>query len=324
MSTLICPRCFSVIPHDPELKFCPRCGLPNAELAGSDTRPIELRHNNRTYRVTDRLAIGSFATLYLCDLPVNSGTAVGVVKIARDARSNAALQNEARILRELFTAADIALSQPFLPRLVDSFPYSAASAEAARQANVLAYHAEIDLPDDLYSLHEVRAAYPAGLDARDVAWIWRRLLSVLSFCHANALFHSAVLPEHVLIEPKAHKLVLIDWCFATSTKSRATLSASTAALRHWFERDGVARPSSPALDISLAARSMVFLLAGDPILREYPSGVDVAVRRHFDRCIDLPNQSPVSARQLLAEFDKLIEALWGPRQFRILTLPPRR
>jgi len=71
--------------------------------ASSDTRPIELQHGDRTYRVTNRLAIGSFATLYRCNLPAGLGADVGVLKIVRDAQSNAALRNEARILRALWT-----------------------------------------------------------------------------------------------------------------------------------------------------------------------------------------------------------------------------
>jgi hypothetical protein len=51
--------------------------------------------------------------------------------------------------------------------------------------------------------------------------------------------------------------------------------------------------------------------------------IDPAVRRHFDRCADLPDEAHPPAGELLAHFDKLIEALWGPRQFRPLTLSRR-
>ena len=77
------------------------------------------------------------------------------------------------------------------------------------------YHQGISGPDELYSLEEVRAAYPAGIDARDMAWMWRRLLTVLGFVHEQRLVHGCVTPDHVLIEPREHKLVLIGWCGAT-------------------------------------------------------------------------------------------------------------
>jgi hypothetical protein len=55
-----------------------------------------------------------------------------------------------------------------------------------------------------------------------------------------------------------------------------------------------------------------------------PPEVDPAIRRHFVRCVDLPDHSHSRAEDLLGQFDRLIEALWGPRQFRPLTLPKRR
>ena len=59
-----------------------------------------------------------------------------------------------------------------------------------------------------------RRAYPDGLDARDAAWIWRRLLVALGLAHRAGVVHGAVLPRHVLIEPDAHGVVLVDWCFS--------------------------------------------------------------------------------------------------------------
>ena len=43
-----------------------------------------------------------------------------------------------------------------------------------------------------------------------------RPLTVLGFAHSNDVIHAAVLPMHVLIEPRGHKLMLIDWCTAVA------------------------------------------------------------------------------------------------------------
>jgi serine/threonine protein kinase len=296
--------------------------------AASDTDPIEINVNGRSYRVLDRLAVGSLTSVYRCSISSNRTGQIGIFKIARDARANSSLANEARILRQLASAADMAeftRFMPFLPRVVDSLSRGGSANENPRLANVLSYYQDIKSPDELYTLEEVRAAYPGGLDARDVAWIWRRLLNVLVFAHGNGITHCAVLPEHVLIEPRDHKLVLIDWCFARPRErwSVPPDNAGIGAFRKWYDRDYVARPAGPALDISLAARSMVYLLNGTATPDESPSSLDPAIRRHFDRCIDLPNDPHPAAQELLAQFDQLIEALWGPRQFRPMTLPPR-
>lgn len=323
MAMVTCPRCFNEIEANAETKFCPRCGLPNVIKAAGDHEPVVLTVEGRSYRVLDRLAVGSLASLYRCSVSNDAGRPLGVFKISRDARSNSAIANEATILKRLGAATNAQSFLPFLPEIIDSFTQGGSDREPPRQANVLAYHPEIKSPDDLYTLEEVRAAYPGGLDPKDVAWIWRRLLTIISFCHNQGVAHAAVLPCHVLIEPVDHKLVLIDWCFASTRSEWGTVpSAASGALSRWFARDGVLRPVAPTLDIVLAARCMIYLLKGDA--SDMPSNIDPAIRRHFDRCVDVPNESRTTAAELLEHFDRLIEALWGPRQFRPLTLPIRR
>ena len=70
------------------------------------------------------------------------------------------------------------------------------------------------------SLAEVRSAFPAGLDPRDAAWMWRRLLVAIGAAHRAGVIHGAVLPEHVLIHPAEHGLVLVDWCYSVSGPAR--------------------------------------------------------------------------------------------------------
>jgi hypothetical protein len=44
----------------------------------------------------------------------------------------------------------------------------------------------------------VKEAYPRGIDAKDMAWIWRRVLLALDFAHTNKVIHGSVLPTHYL------------------------------------------------------------------------------------------------------------------------------
>jgi hypothetical protein len=45
------------------------------------------------------------------------------------------------------------------------------------------------------TLAQVRAAYPRGVDPRDAAWMWRRLLVAVGAAHRAGVIHGAVLPE---------------------------------------------------------------------------------------------------------------------------------
>ena len=241
-----------------------------------------------------------------------------------DARSNGLIANEAAILRRLHAAPLETPFKQFLPALEAAFSLNDGPDMPPRQANVLKMDAEIRSPDELYTLFEIKSQYPDGLDARHVAWIWRRLLSVIGFAHAQGVVHGAVLPMHVLIEPRDHKLLLIGWCAgtdsaATDTSPRPIITDGHAA---WYRRESaLTRPPRPALDVSFAARCMIELLGGDPLRDEIPIGVDPALRRYFQRCLGTGTRG--DAWKLLDDFDKLIDALWGPRQFVELPIAPK-
>jgi hypothetical protein len=321
--TFTCPRCFHTGPLTDDLRFCPRCGLTDVRNAARDTAPLTIPlPGGRTLRVLDRLAIGSVCTLYRCRIPRGKRETQGLFKIAREPTSNHRVLNEAQTLRRLHSLDPTANYTPFLPALEESLAVGDPSTATPRQANILRLHDDIASPDELYTLVDVRHHYPRGVDPKDVAWIWRRLLAVLGFAHDAGVVHAAVLPMHVLIEPREHKLVLVDWCWAAvpsdPTKPIDLLPGGYAP---WYKRHAAAtRPPVPALDLALAARCMIELLGGDPLRAHFPPALDPALQRYFQRCLA---PGVPGAWQLLNDFDRLIELLWGPRTFRAFHLPPK-
>jgi len=326
--TFTCPRCFHESPARDGVKFCPHCGLPGAMQAAGDSSPIEVAGRGRTFLVSDRLAIGSICAVYRCRFVAEGRDVEGVFKVARDPSTSPFVANEAEALRLLHGAPDAERYVPFLPVLEDSLVVGDGGAVTSRRANVLRVHPEIASPaDELYTLEEVRRAYPDGLDARDMAWVWRRLLSVLGFAHRHDVVHGAVLPMHVMIEPRGHKLVLIDWCTAVSGAKSNPRPAPMLSAGHlpWYGRDGAEqRPASPGLDISLAARCMIDLVGGDPVGQRFPPKFDTRLEHYFRGCVGATSIKNPDAWQMLADFDRLIEQLWGPRRFRVLTMPPKQ
>jgi hypothetical protein len=131
---------------------------------------------------------------------------------------------------------------------------------------------------------------------------------------------------HILIDPKDHKLVLIDFCCAREKASRAIepVEVLTGGYNHWYKREGALRsPPTPGLDIGLAARSMIELLGGEPLAPQFPDNIEAGLVRHFSRCID-DNAMRPGAWRLLDDFDRLIDAMWGKRQFRALEMPAKK
>jgi hypothetical protein len=131
---------------------------------------------------------------------------------------------------------------------------------------------------------------------------------------------------HVMIEPREHKLVLIDWCGAVADARRNPRPPALLSAGHlpWYGPGGADRPAAPGLDVALAARCMIYLVGGDPVGQVFPWKFDPRLEHYFRGCLGATNLSSVDAWQLLADFDRLIEQLWGRRRFRVLTMPPRR
>jgi hypothetical protein len=305
-AAITCPRCLASVEAGTGMKFCRHCG---GEFGGAETTtapPIELRAGDLDVVVRERFAFGLVANLYHCSIR-NRGQ--GVFKVARTATANKHLAREHAVLTRLHAADVGGRFAPFLPRVVGTRSYAAPPDEPQR-ANVLAYHPGIHSPAELYSLEEVRAAYPKGIDPRDMAWIWRRLLTVLGFVHDQQTIHTCVTPDHVLIEPREHKLVLVGWCGAVRVGETPVLVPPR--FEDW--RGGAAsfeRGASPAGDLRAAAKTMSYLLGEHS---------EPAVERHLERAAE---STSANAWRLLEDFDRMIEALWGPRQFRTFTMPPR-
>jgi hypothetical protein len=296
-----CPRCLYSAPRAIEMRFCPRCGLPDG-AATDQNDPLELVVAGDKFTIRDRLGFGEICNLYRCTIHDKART--GVFKIARTHLANRHVAHEQETLKRLHEADTQGRFVAFLPSLIASAQY-AHGAEPPRLGSILGYQDGIAGPDDLYSLEEVRSAHPNGIDARDMAWMWRRLLSILGFIHQHRLIHGVVTPDHVLIEPREHKLVLIDWCGSVSFGGAPVLRPQR--WRDWIRWD-VDAPT--ATDLACASKTMLYL---------FGSSIEPAIKRHLERAAE----SSTDAWKLMDDFDRMIKALWGPRQFRTFTMPPR-
>jgi hypothetical protein len=230
----------------------------------------------------------------------------GLIKIARDPADNDLMDREAAALRRLQAAGD-ARFRPYIPALVECQRHHDPDTGSERRANVLGRL------DGFVTLDEVHAAYPGGLDARDAAWIWRRLLVAAGFAHSAGVIHAAVLPEHVLIHPAQHGLVLVDWCYSI-TGPGGLAAAIPARYADWYPAEVRSRrPPGPDIDIWLTTRCMTQLVGG---LMPAPLAA-------FARgcALHSPDRRPADAWRLLAELDAVLERLYGPRKFRHFAMP---
>ena len=266
------------------------------------------------YTLGPTLATGDIAVLRTarCEpRPAHTGPALdAVLKIPRAAADNDLMEREAEALARLTSHGD-RRHHAYAPTLLGSFRHHEAADPAAEPRRV---NALVRL-DGFHPLTDVHQAYPDGLDPRDAAWIWRRLLVALGYAHRAGVRHGAVLPEHVLVHPAQHGLVLLDWCYS-GTGGYVPAPALVERHRDWYPPEVTARrPVTEATDIHLASRCVEHLMG-----EQAPK----ALRAFIAGC-PLPAEArrPHDAWKLLAELDELLERLFGPRTFRPFRLPPR-
>ncbi|MEU4218619.1 molecular chaperone DnaJ [Actinoplanes sp. NPDC026623] len=267
-----------------------------AELwAGRDGRVLTT--SRAAYRVGAVVASGDIAELHAVD-----GDAA-LLKLPRRPGDNDLMRAEAAALGRLVTDGDPKF-RAYAPRLIESFTHEDA-ARARRTATI------VERQNGFVSLAEVRRAYPGGIPARDAAWMWRRLLTGLGWAHRAGVVHGAVLPEHVLVHPAEHGVVLVDWCYSVAPGT--PVPALVARHRAAYPPEVTAgRPATAATDIFMATGLMLGLVADPP----------AALRRFAAGCsYDAPRMRPQDAWSLLGELDELLENLYGPRRFRPFAMP---
>jgi curved DNA-binding protein CbpA len=249
---------------------------------------LVVRSRRRAYRIEGVLVKGSTATLYRATFEDESGDAPeqvpAIVKVVRDPRKGEKLQAEAHALGAILKADRIGdLVEMYLPRYVEAFGIR----RGRKTHQALAFRRS----PSAVTLSEVVRAFPNGVDPRDSAWIARRLLYSLGLVHAEGYAHGGLSQtSHILILPEKHGVILWDWSSARKVSEETRALDVAAAIRK------VVLVTRPGLPRRLA--SWYRYVGDDANARRFPPALD-----------------------LLAEYDELIEDLWGRRQFRPFAMP---
>jgi hypothetical protein len=233
-----------------------------------------------------------------------------VLKVSRTPEGNILLDNERRTVTELRSTAGDTTYRKYLPTLAESFTVKD---PLTKRVNVLLHE------PGWYTLEQVHEQHPV-LDGRHLAWIYKRLLTVLGFCHRQTKVHGAVLPCHVLLHAADHGLQLVGWGQSVqSGRPVRTLSKRYAA---WYPPEVRDRkPAGPATDLFLAARCLIYLAGRDPVHDRVPETVPVPLRGLLEACLlEGVRMRPNDAWALTDELDKLLYRLYGPPTFYPLTM----
>ena len=196
-------RSEDVVPVDPFKEAWARAqSAPSGE---------EVRIQEQRYRIQTRLGRGPSSEVLLADrvgvLPERV-----VLKVAEEDCST--FDHELDALRKLGEADPIQrLPQPIRAG-ISSGPRS-----TGRKVLVLRH-----LPGHWGTLADHSARHPEGVDPRHAVWMWRRVLGTLGLIHGQGWAHGQLSPEHLLLHPRDHGVMVLGWSQArpnASSQARA-------------------------------------------------------------------------------------------------------
>lgn len=270
------------------------------------------------YTVTSRIASGDICEIYAAtDKDANPVA----LKVPRAPANNDLTNNEATKLREIWACSRVAKlsANRHIPKLLDSFDL--VQSGVTKRVNVFTRL------EGYFSLQEVIDAFPTGLDPRDAAWMWNRLLAALVLMHSEEFVHGAVLPSNVMIcpdKPMAHNGILIDWCYATKEGGRIR-TAVTAELASYPPEVLAKKPASATADVYMSAVCMVRLLGGSvskPGIK-IPETLPRPIRGLLKACLLSAGHRPREVFEVFSDFEKILKDVYGTRKFRPFSMPTK-
>lgn len=262
-----------------------------------------------------KLVIATRRTSYTIDGPAIPGDLANLypsgnylLKMPRSSHDNDLMEREARALKLLAEPPTEAEKySAYAERLVETFKHKDQSG-ILRRVNVLER-----LDDGFIPLTAVKKAYPNGLGGRDIAWIWRRLLVAIGYAQRCGVVHGAITPEHVMVHPIKHGVMLIDWCYSCIEDDQRI--PALVPTRDFFYPPEVRDKGKPttATDIYTASKTMTWL--GGTLMPQ-------AMRRFAEgSALVKQGMRPQDAWRLQEEYDGLLAMLYGQRAYRPLKMP---
>lgn len=283
--------------------------------------PISITMKKHAYTLIEQIAEGDIADIFLATIDGGTPEKV-VIKIVRDAGDNDLMENEARVLQHLFSdkRKEAAHYQRYLPRLIESCKFGGKGGPY-RQANAFSFF------EGYFTLADVKREYPEGLDARTIAWMWKRILEILQYVHYHNVVHGAIIPTHLCVHPKTHGLGLLDHAYALidPTASKQYIRAISEEYRSFYPPEVFAKKiPCEGTDIYMAARSMIDV-AGGKVVGEaiiLPDSIPKEMQAFLKACASpLLTARRTSAFDLLDEFNRLLANLYGPPQYHEFFMP---
>lgn len=269
------------------------------------TQPVTIETKTYKFNLTDRIGSGEKCNIYG---GMDQGNNLIAAKIPRSPANNPLLDREYATLHYLRTEARTKDLQAMchLPKLPQSFMIPVGAANK----RILVF----PWLTGFYSMAKLIDLFPAGLDIRDAAWIFNRILGALLISSQAGIVHGAVLPQHVMLSPKTHNAILIDWSYAV--KKGEKLSKISAEDSQWYPAEvHQKKPVGLSSDIYMAATCFIRLTGN------YWNDAPAKIRGVIKGCLLSQKYRTADPWEVLHDFKAVLEVYYGPRKFRELKIP---
>ena len=274
---------------------------------GVSTEPVHITTKRNAYELGSILFTGSISDIFKGQ---HEEAGIGkeiLIKVARSYKNNDFISNESTVLKKLGKESHHGLEE-LIPKCIDSFIISDTATRTIRRANVF------DYKPDLVNLAYVIKKYPGGIDPKDMAWMFKRILVAIWVAHEQGIVHGAVLPQHILLNLVNHGILLIDWSFSAKI-SETYIKAIDSTCKDFYPLSVFDKEvATPEVDIYMAAVTIIKLLGGDSKTKIIPNSVPKEIRSILRACI--LEHSGFTAMEIHEEFNQTIKKLFGPPKFR--------
>jgi serine/threonine protein kinase len=256
------------------------------------------------------LCAGDICDVYLGECVLDGKQRMAALKWLRDGRDTDLLTNEAAVLKALQASTDPGRDHfmRYLPRFIERTRVMLGKHQ--HPANIVTY------ARGTYTLADVINAYPGGIDPRDAAWMWRRLLEILAWVHRQGFVHGAVTPAHVIVRPETHGARLIDWSYAVQLSTKSHVKALPSDGRDFVAPEMLAKGvAHPGIDVFMAARVHEALLGGrNNAPRRIQNLIEACLLRN-------PRTRHTDVWDVYQEYEQALRELYGPPKFREFIMP---
>ncbi|RYX84392.1 hypothetical protein EON83_10795 [bacterium] len=281
--------------------------------------PVEFVVRGKTLTLTALIAEGVFSSVHRVEYD-NDVEHSNFVKYTRDVNDNDLLEREFSVLKSFQLPEADPVSESFFATQRAYAPHPVATFsildedKAKHRANLLR------VPKGrCYTAETLRRdIFPDGIEPRHVWWIFRRLLLTLWMAHLKGYIHGGVTPDHVLVFPDEHGLVLLDWACAAKIGEEHVVAINPAYQDYYPPELLRKEVALPAADIFMAASTAIYMMGGNPATCQVPDTVPNDLRWALLRCLDpIAGRRPQDAEMLHNELGNLL----GKRTYSHMVIP---